>query len=77
VYHTVKLKSTFIRIFAMSNHENLISLVETYVAENAKFVEKGNKAAGTRARKALAEIAKAVKERRKEIQESKTAIEGA
>lgn len=61
----------------MSNHENLISLVETYVAENAKFVEKGNKAAGTRARKALAEIAKAVKERRKEIQESKTAVEGA
>jgi hypothetical protein len=59
----------------MTNHENLISLVETYVAENTKFVEKGNKAAGTRARKALAEIAKAVKERRKEIQESKTATE--
>jgi hypothetical protein len=61
----------------MTNHENLISLVETYVAENAKFVDKGNKAAGTRARKALAEIAKAVKERRKEIQESKTATDGA
>jgi hypothetical protein len=59
----------------MTNHENLISLVETYVAENTKFVENGNKAAGTRARKALAEIAKAVKERRKEIQESKTATE--
>ena len=75
MYHSVKLKSTFIRIFTMTNHENLISLVETYVAENTKFVEKGNKAAGTRARKALAEIAKAVKERRKEIQESKTATE--
>ena len=61
----------------MTNHENLISLVETYVAENTKIVEKGNKAAGTRARKALAEIAKAVKERRKEIQESKTATDGA
>ena len=59
----------------MTNHENLISLVETYVTENTKFVDKGNKAAGTRARKALAEIAKAVKERRKEIQESKTATE--
>ena len=59
----------------MTNHENLISLVETYVAENTKFVEKGNKAAGTRARKALAEIAKAVKERRKEIQDAKTATE--
>jgi hypothetical protein len=61
----------------MTNHENLISLVETYVAENSKFVDKGNKAAGTRARKALAEIAKAVKERRKEIQESKTATDDA
>jgi hypothetical protein len=61
----------------MTNHENLISLFETYVAENEKFSVKGNKAAGTRARKALAEIAKAVKERRKEIQESKTATDGA
>jgi hypothetical protein len=59
----------------MSNHESLLSLVEAYQAENEKFTEKGNKAAGTRARKALAEIAKAVKERRKEIQDAKTATE--
>lgn len=59
----------------MTNHENLIALVDIYIAENEKFSVKGNKAAGTRARKALAEIAKAVKERRKEIQESKTATE--
>jgi predicted DNA-binding protein (UPF0278 family) len=57
----------------MTNHENLISLFDTYVAENDKFVNKGVKAAGTRARKALAEIAKLTKERRKEIQETKTA----
>jgi len=57
----------------MTNHENLINLFDTYLAENAKFEEKGNKAAGTRARKALAEIAKAIKERRKEIQDTKTA----
>jgi len=77
VYHSVKQKSTLLRTFTMTNHENLISLFETYVAENEKFSVKGNKAAGTRARKALAEIAKAVKERRKEIQESKTATDGA
>jgi hypothetical protein len=57
----------------MTNHENLISLFETYVIENDKFQSKGNKAAGTRARKALAELAKATKERRKEIQGAKTA----
>ena len=57
---------------AMTNHENLLNLFDTYVAENDKFENKGVKAAGTRARKALAEIAKLTKERRKEIQETKT-----
>ena len=57
----------------MTNHENLLSLFDTYVAENDKFENKGVKAAATRARKALAEIAKLTKERRKEIQETKTA----
>lgn len=56
----------------MTNHENLLSLFDIYVAENDKFENKGVKAAGTRARKALAEIAKLAKERRKEIQDSKT-----
>jgi len=56
----------------MTNHENLVSLFETYIAENEKFEVKGVKAAGTRARKALAELTKAAKERRKEIQDSKT-----
>jgi hypothetical protein len=57
----------------MTNHENLVSLFDTYIIENSKFEEKGNKAAGTRARKALAEISKVIKERRKEIQDTKTA----
>ena len=61
------------RSITMTNHETLVSLFETYVAENQKFTEKGNKAAGTRARKALAEFTKIAKERRKEIQDSKTA----
>lgn len=51
-------------------HEMLVSLYETYLAENEKF-ENGNKVAGTRARKALTEIAKMTKERRKEIQDIK------
>ena len=59
----------------MTNHENLVSLFDTYLAENAKFEEKGNKAAGTRARKALAEISKVIKERRKEIQADKNEAE--
>lgn len=51
-------------------HKMIVSLFETYVTENAKF-EIGNKAAGTRARKALSEIGKLAKIRRQEIQEVK------
>jgi hypothetical protein len=54
----------------MNNHESLVNLFEVYQAENEKF-STGNKAAGTRARKALAEISKICKERRAEIQASK------
>lgn len=52
-------------------HEHLITFVEEYINENEKFAEKQNKAAGTRARKALMEITKLCKDRRKEIQEAK------
>ena len=52
-------------------HNNIIALFEQYVSENEKFADKGNKAAGTRARKALMDIIKLCKDRRKEIQESK------
>lgn len=54
----------------MNIHDSLINLFETYVFETEKF-SGGNKSAGTRARKALAEIAKLCKERRAEIQEIK------
>jgi hypothetical protein len=54
----------------MKNHDALIGLFEIYVAENEKF-DRGNKSAGTRARKALAEITKICKERRAEIQSIK------
>ena len=51
---------------------NLQEHFDAYLAENAKF-ESGNNAAGTRARKALQELSKAVKARRNEITETKNA----
>jgi hypothetical protein len=56
----------------MNIHDSLVSLMEIYIAESDKFGT-GNKAAGTRARKALAEIAKLCKDRRAEIQSVKNA----
>jgi hypothetical protein len=46
--------------------------LEAYLAEDAKFVA-GNASAGTRARKALGELAKLVKARRNEISAEKLA----
>lgn len=56
-------------------HLQLKKHFEDYLAENEKFEIKGVKAAAARARKALGEIAKLSKERRKEIQEKKNAAE--
>ena len=56
----------------MSAHDDIKTQLAAYEAEHAKF-EGGNNAAGTRARKALAELAKAVKARRNEITETKNA----
>lgn len=58
-------------------HESIISAVQTYSEENSKFTEKGVKASATRARKALAELGKLIKARRKEIQETKNAEKAA
>ena len=59
----------------MSNetHEQIMTEIQTYSEENGKFVEKGVKASATRARKALANLSKLIKARRKEIQEIKNA----
>jgi hypothetical protein len=57
----------------MTTHEQILAQIEAYIAENTKFTEKGVKAAGTRARKALGEISKLVKTRRKEIIDEKNA----
>jgi hypothetical protein len=56
----------------MSAHNDIEKFMADYSAENTKF-DKGNSAAGTRARKALSELAKAIKARRNEITEEKAA----
>ena len=60
----------------MSHHDKLLSALETYKAENEKFMGNGVKASAARARKALQEIAGSCKERRKEITAEKESREG-
>jgi alkylhydroperoxidase family enzyme len=56
----------------MSVSQELLNAVEAWKVEDEKF-SAGNNAAGTRARKALQEVAKLVKTRRGEITEEKNA----
>lgn len=58
-------------------HDSIMTTIQTYSEENSKFTDKGIKASATRARKALAELAKLIKTRRKEIQETKNAEKAA
>lgn len=60
-----------------SNHEIIRRAFDTYIAENDKFTGKGVKASAARARKALQEMAKAIRERRKEITAEKEALAAA
>jgi len=55
-----------------STVQQITDAVTVWQTEDEKFVN-GNSAAGTRARKALQEISKLVKERRFEISEEKNA----
>lgn len=57
-----------------ANHDAIKAAFETYLAENEKFTGKGVKASAARARKALQELGKALKERRKEITAEKEAL---
>ena len=57
-----------------TNNDLLKEQFEIYLAENEKFTQKGVKAAAARARKALQEMSKAIKERRKEITAEKEAL---
>jgi len=56
----------------MSAHDDILARLADYQVEHEKF-ERGNSAAGTRARKALGELIKAVKARRNEISLTKAA----
>lgn len=56
------------------NHDTIRTAFETYITENEKFTGKGVKASAARARKALQEMSKAIKERRKEITAEKEAL---
>ena len=55
----------------MNTHDEIREQFEMYIAENAKFEEKGVKVAGARARTALNELTKLARIRRKEIQDVK------
>ncbi|MAL17134.1 MAG: histone H1 [Balneola sp.] len=55
----------------MSRVEEIKNLLDETTEEMEKFYEKGNKAAGTRARKGLQELKKLAQEIRLEIQEIK------
>jgi|TARA_R100000005_G_C4969649_1_gene183083 hypothetical protein len=54
--------------------DDINNLVEELQVEMGKFYEKGNKAAGTRARKHLMTLKKLSHEIRQEIQEKKNAM---
>ena len=55
-------------------HSHIVTEFENYLKEHEAWEEKGVQAAATRARKALGELGKLVKERRKEIQEKKNSM---
>jgi len=55
----------------MSTHEQIVQAFNNYVAESQTFEDKGVKAAAARARKALGDLGKLTKERRKEVQDKK------
>lgn len=58
-------------------HDAIVAAYNTYIEENTKFTTKGVKAAAARARKALQEMSKGIKERRKEITAEKEALAAA
>jgi GTP cyclohydrolase I len=55
-------------------HDAIVTAFNTYIEENTKFTTKGVKASAARARKALQEMSKGIKERRKEITAEKEAL---
>ena len=60
----------------MTTTDQIAEAFTEYLENETKFTEKGNSAAGTRARKALLELAKLAKVRRAEISETKASKQG-
>lgn len=58
----------------MSIHEEIVSAYEAYLKESESFETKNVKAAAARARKALGNLGKLAKGRRKEIQDRKNTL---
>ena len=58
----------------MTLHEQIVHAYTMYMAKAATFDNKGVKAAAARARKALGDLGKLTKDRRKEIQDKKNAM---
>lgn len=57
----------------MSRYSDLKSFVDELEEDFAKFYEKGNKAAGTRVRKAMQDLKRQAQDIRVEIQDKKNA----
>ena len=57
-----------------STHNAIVEAYTLYLAEHAKFEEKGVKASAARARGALGDLGKLAKVRRAEIQEKKNGL---
>lgn len=55
-------------------HEQIVQAFNAYLKEAETFEDKNVKAAATRARKALGDLGKLTKERRKEIQDKKNEL---
>lgn len=55
----------------MTLHEEIVQAFNNYISEAETFDGKGVKAAAARARKALGDLQKLSKDRRKEIQDKK------
>ncbi len=61
----------------MSRYTELVELVQTFEKDFIKFYDKGNKSAGTRVRKQMAELKRKAQDIRIEVQELKgTSDEG-
>jgi hypothetical protein len=58
----------------MTLHDEIVQAFNNYLSESETFEDKNVKAAAARARKALGDLGKLTKERRKEIQDKKNSM---